>query len=106
MSSSSSVEHIENNNEKNEEQEAPKRSGAELRRDIQQTRRELAETLNALEYKLDVPARFGEWTDAKKQQFVAKKNEDPTKVYGLLGAGVAGVAGIIAGAIMLGRRDS
>lgn len=81
-----------------------KRSSAELRRDIQVTRRELAETLNALEYKLDVPARFGEWSTERKQQFVAAKDANPTKVYGLLGAAAAGVVGIVTGMIMLGRR--
>lgn len=91
------------NAEPNNEQS--KRSAAELRRDIQSTRRELAETLNALEYKLDVPARLGEWKDERKQQFVAAKNEDPTKVYGLLAAAAAGVVGIVSGLIMLGRRD-
>lgn len=97
--SSSAVEQ-----EQDDKPQEHKRSSAELRRDIQATRRELAETLNALEYKLDVPARFGEWKDDRKQQFIAAKEENPTKVYGLLGVAAAGLAGIIAGVITLTRR--
>lgn len=70
----------------------------------EELRRELAETLNALEYKLDVPARFGEWADDRKAQFQRAKDENPGRVYGLIGGAVAGVAGIIAGVIVLANR--
>ncbi len=73
-------------------------------RSREELRRELAETLNALEYKLDVPARLGEWTDDRKAQFLRAKDENPTQVYGLLGIAAAGIVGIIAGAIVLANR--
>ncbi|UQN14680.1 DUF3618 domain-containing protein [Gulosibacter sp. ACHW.36C] len=77
--------------------DTPSRSREELRR-------ELAETLNALEYRLDVPARVGEWADERKAQFLRAKDENPTRVYGLLGGAVLGLVGIVAGAIVLANR--
>ncbi|MFD2757670.1 DUF3618 domain-containing protein [Gulosibacter faecalis] len=73
-------------------------------RSREELRRELAETLNALEYKLDVPARFGEWADDRKAQFLRAKDENPGRVAAILGGAAAGVAGIIAGVIVLANR--
>ncbi|MDJ1370714.1 DUF3618 domain-containing protein [Gulosibacter molinativorax] len=83
---------------------APKRSSGELRRDIEHTRRELAETLDALEYKLDVPARFGEWLDERKTQLRKATDESPATVIGVAASAVVLIGGIIAGVVGLARR--
>ncbi|MGO1544411.1 MAG: DUF3618 domain-containing protein [Gulosibacter sp.] len=91
-------------NESNEQQSVPKRSASELRSDIENTRRELAETLDALEYKLDVPARFSEWADERKEQLRKLTDESPAVVAGVAVGAVAVIGGIIAGVIGLSRR--
>lgn len=83
---------------------APKRSSSEIRRDIEHTRRELAETLDALEYKLDVPARLGEWADERKEQLRKATEESPATVIGVAAGAVVVIGGIIAGVIGLARR--
>lgn len=86
------------------EQNPQARSAGQLDRDIAATRRELAETLDALEYKLDVPARFGEWAEDRTEQLKRTWDEHPGVVIGVaVGAAVA-IAGIIAGAFALPRR--
>ena len=86
------------------EQTAPVRSAGQLNRDIASTRRELAETLDALEYKLDVPARFGEWTDDRAVQLKRAWNDNPGAVIGIAAGAAVVIAGIVAGAFALPRR--
>lgn len=83
---------------------APKRSAAELRRDIDGTRRELAETLDALEYKLDVPARFGEWAQERKEQLRKATEESPVAILGVAAGAAVVIGGLIAGVVRLSRR--
>lgn len=83
---------------------AQKRSVAEVRQSISSTRRELAETLDALEYKFDVPARFGEWADDRKVQAKRMWNDNPPLVVGVVAAAVTVIGGIIVGAFSLPRR--
>lgn len=91
-------------NENTATEQPAKRNAAQLRSDIAQTRRELAETLDALEYKFDVPARFGEWADDRKAQAKRLWKESPALVVGVLAGTVAIIGGIITGAFMLPRR--
>lgn len=69
-----------------------------------QLRQELSQTLNALEYKLDVPARFAEWKDARVATFKRATKKNPAKVYGFLAAGAAGLVSILTGSILLATR--
>lgn len=91
-------------NDTTNDQSAPKRSAHELGRDIENTRRELAETLDALEYKLDVPARLGEWADARKTQLAKATEDSPATVIGVAVGAVVVIGGIIAGVVGLTRR--
>lgn len=91
-------------NDTNQSQSAPKRSAGELRRDIEQTRRELAETLDALEYKLDVGARFREWADERQTQLRKATEESPATVIGVAAGAVVLIGGIVVGVIGLTRR--
>lgn len=85
-------------------QESAKRSLSEVRRDIEHTRRELAETLDALEFKLDVPARTKEWVEARKEQFDRVREESPATVIGVAVGAVVVVGGIVAGVVGFARR--
>ncbi|NLT25115.1 MAG: DUF3618 domain-containing protein [Microbacteriaceae bacterium] len=87
-----------------EQQSDQARSAGQLDRDISATRRELAETLDALEYKLDVPARFGDWADDRMVQVRRAWNDNPGAVIGIAAGAVVVVAGIVAGALALPRR--
>lgn len=92
-----------------EKQPKPKdtRSDAQLRTDIERKRDELAQTLDAVEYKLDVPARGRELLDSTQRQLARAWDDNPLLVGGIaVGAAVA-VAGAVAGIIALSlRRDS
>jgi ElaB/YqjD/DUF883 family membrane-anchored ribosome-binding protein len=69
------------------------RALSEIRSDIESTRAKLAETLDAIEARLDVPKRVrkaaGEWRD-KADAF---RQENPTIVYAAAGAAAAIVIG-------------
>lgn len=81
------------------------RSDDELRRDIRASRDELARTLDALEYKLDVPARSREFMANGKDKALRTWDENPVKVAGAGAAALVAVVGGIVGAIVLGRRN-
>lgn len=85
-------------------QDAPKRNAAELKRDIASTRRELAETLDALEYKFDVPTRFAEWSDDRRTDLQRQWETNPGLLIGIAVGALAAVGAIIAGAFALPRR--
>lgn len=91
-----------------EQHDAPKakdtRSDDELRRDIRNRRDELARTLDALEYKLDVPARGREFASAGKQKALQTWDDNPLLVAGAGAAAVVAVVGGIVASILLGRR--
>ena len=54
----------------------------ELRREIEETRTELGDTVEALSHKADVKARAGEKIDERKQAVTAKAEELKEKVSG------------------------
>ena len=91
-------------NENTTPEQPAKRSAAQVRSDIAQTRHELAETLDALEYKFDVPSRLGDWAADRKTQAQRLWNDNPALTVGVLAGTVAIIGGIIAGAFMLPRR--
>lgn len=88
----------------NDTAQKAQRSAHELKRDIASTRRELAETLDALEYKFDVPARFGEWADVRKNDLQRQWETNPGLLIGIAAGAVAAIGAIIAGAFALPRR--
>lgn len=80
------------------------RSDEQLKRDIRAQRDELARTLDALEYKLDVPARGQEFLAVGKTKALNVWDENPVLVAGIAAAGViATVGGIVASILM--KRD-
>ncbi len=80
-----------------EKERLANRSDDELRNDIRKNRDELARTLDALEYKLDVPARAEERLEVEKERARRLWAEKPMVI---IGAGVGAVA-LIAGSIAL-----
>lgn len=94
---------------KPEPEPAPKkpkdtRTDGELRRDIERKRDELAQTLDALEYKLDVPARGREALETGKQQLAKQWDDNPLLVGGIALGALAAVAGAVLGIVALLRR--
>ena len=67
------------------------------RSDVERARAELAATVDAIEYKLNVPKR----TSERIQKLRA---ENPVALAGLAAAAVAAVAGIVWGVVVLVRR--
>lgn len=80
------------------------RTDDELRADIQRRRDELAQTLDALEYKLDVPARGREFLDQGKRQLLQRWDDNPLLVAGIAAGAVVALAGAIVGIVALSRR--
>jgi len=80
------------------------RSNHELASDIARTRSELVETLDALEYKLDVPARAREMLDEGPESVKRLWDDNPLLVAGLAVGAVALVGGAVAGLVALFRR--
>jgi hypothetical protein len=89
------------------------RALADIRSDIESTRARLAETLDAIEERLDVRKRALEvWEDGRdralglvsegRNRFDALRQENPALVYGVLG----GVAAIVLGAGVLVARGA
>lgn len=80
-------------------------SGHELRKNLEQARAELASTLDALEYKLDVPARTGDWVQERKQSFARAWDEKPAVVAGIAVGALAVGTAMIGGLAALIRRN-
>ncbi|RLP71137.1 DUF3618 domain-containing protein [Mycetocola reblochoni] len=66
-------------------------SGDDFRVTPEQARRELAEALNAIEDKINVPKRVGRATDRARRRFAALADEKPAAAV----AGIVGVAGLV-----------
>lgn len=81
------------------------RSDDELRRDIRARRDELARTLDALEYKFDVPARGQEFVHRGKQKALGIWDENPVLVAGAAAGAVLTLVGGIVAAALLSRRN-
>ena len=67
------------------------------RSDVERARAELAATVDAIEYKLNVPKRASE-------RIQKLRAENPVALAGLAAAAVAAVAGIVWGVVALVRR--
>ncbi|KAB1654555.1 DUF3618 domain-containing protein [Pseudoclavibacter chungangensis] len=88
-----------------EPKEKDTRTDGELRDDIARSREQLASTLDALEYKFDIPARLPEFVETGKRSAAKLWDDNPLLVIGV-GVGVAvAVIGAIVGGIVLRRRD-
>lgn len=87
-----------------EEKQKDTRSDGELRSDIQRARDELAQTLDALEYKLDVSARGREFVDSSKRELAKRWDDNPLLVAGVAVGAVVAIAGAVVGGIALARR--
>jgi uncharacterized protein (UPF0147 family) len=70
---------------------------SEIRSDIEATRQRLAETLDAIEDRLDVPKRVRAAVQDAMDRLDAIRQERPELVY----AALAGVAGLLAGVTAL-----
>lgn len=75
------------------------RALSEIRSDIETTRQRLAQTLDAIEERLDVPKRMRRALDEGRVRFEALREENPALVYGVLGGAAALVVG--AGALIV-----
>jgi len=73
------------------------RALSEIRSDIEATRQRLAETLDAIEDRLDVPKRLRAALQDALDRLDVLRQERPEVVYGVL----AGIAGLIAGVTAL-----
>jgi uncharacterized protein (UPF0147 family) len=73
------------------------RALSEIRSDIEATRQRLAETLDAIEDRLDVPKRVRAAVQDAMERLDALRQERPEVVYGVL----AGIATLLAGATAL-----
>jgi hypothetical protein len=76
------------------------RALSEIRSDIEVTRQKLAETLDAIEDRLDVPKRIRALIADGRDRFDVLRQENPTVVYGVLG-GVAAV--VVATGVLIAR---
>ena len=79
------------------------RTDAQLRDDIQRRRDELAKTLDALEYKLDVPARGREFVSQGRRQFERAWDDNPLLVGGIAAGAIVALAGAVIGVVALVR---
>ncbi|MDQ1513278.1 MAG: hypothetical protein QOC59_1120 [Microbacteriaceae bacterium] len=75
------------------------RALSEIRSDIETTRQRLAQTLDAIEERLDVPKRARKALDEGRARFEELRRENPALVYGVLGGAAALVVG--AGALIV-----
>ena len=87
-------------NDKDEKPDAPQRSSAELSAAISKNRENLASTLDAIEYKLNVPRQAKELTATVSNKIRVLRDENPAA----LAAGVVGVAAAVGGAVFLAVR--
>ncbi|KAB1650429.1 DUF3618 domain-containing protein [Pseudoclavibacter endophyticus] len=80
------------------------RSDSDLGHDIERVRDELAQTLDALEYKLDLRARGQEYLEATKRRLAKQWDDNPLLVGGIAAGGVLALAGALVGGVVLARR--
>lgn len=70
------------------------RALSEIRSDIESTRQRLAQTLDEIEERLDVPKRVTKMVKEYRAKFDTAREENPAAVYGAIGAAAAVVAGV------------
>lgn len=80
------------------------RSDEQLRADIAKARNELAATLDALEFKLDVPARGKELLSQGRRTLRRTWDENPLLAGGIVAGAIVVAAGATAAIIALRRR--
>jgi hypothetical protein len=80
------------------------RALSEIRSDIEVTRQRLAQTLDEIEERLDVPKRVRKAVAEGRERFDAMREENPALVYGVLGGAAAVVVGLGALVIRGARR--
>jgi hypothetical protein len=79
---------------------APERSQAELHSDIEKTRADLRATLDAIEFKLNVPKQARHAAHRLKSSLARTRQANPVA----FAAGVAGAAAAVVGVAVLGFR--
>lgn len=77
---------------------------SEIRSDIEATRQRLAETLDAIEDRLDVPKRMRELLEETRDRLDALRQERPEIVYGVLAGAAALIASVTALIVRAARR--
>jgi hypothetical protein len=75
------------------------RALSEIRSDIEVTRQRLAQTLDEIEERLDVPKRVKKAVAEGRERFDTMREDNPALVYGVLGGAAAVVVGL--GALVL-----
>jgi len=80
------------------------RALSEIRSDIEVTRQRLAQTLDEIEERLDVPKRVKKAVAEGRERFDTMREDNPTLVYGVLGGAAAVVVGLGALLIRGARR--
>jgi uncharacterized protein DUF3618 len=75
------------------------RALSEIRSDIEVTRQRLAQTLDEIEERLDVPKRVRKAVAEGRERFETMREDNPALVYGVLGGAAAVVVGV--GALMI-----
>jgi hypothetical protein len=80
------------------------RALSEIRSDIEVTRQRLAQTLDEIEERLDVPKRVRKAVAEGRERFDAMREENPALGYGVLGGAAAVVVGLGALVIRGARR--
>ncbi|HEV7623709.1 MAG TPA: DUF3618 domain-containing protein [Amnibacterium sp.] len=80
------------------------RALSEIRSDIEVTRQRLAQTLDEIEERLDVPKRVKKAVAEGRERFDAMREDNPALVYGVLGGAAAVVVGLGALVIRGARR--
>lgn len=78
------------------------RSTPALHADIQKTRDDLRSTLDAIEFKLNVPKQARHAAHRLKSRFNRLRAENPVAVY----AGIGGAVVVLAGVAVLGFRSA
>ncbi len=73
------------------------RALSEIRSDIESTRQRLAQTLDEIEERLDVPKRVSKLVKEYRGRFDTAREENPAAVYGA----IAGAAAVVIGAGVL-----
>lgn len=76
---------------------------SDIRSDIEETRKRLSETLDAIEDRLDVPKRLRELLADTRDRVDALRQERPEVVYGVL-AGAATLIAAVTALIVRGAR--
>jgi Protein of unknown function (DUF3618) len=70
------------------------RALSEIRSDIEVTRQRLAQTLDEIEERLDVPKRVRKAVAEGRERFETMRRDNPTLIYSVLGGAAVAVVGL------------